>query len=238
MADNTTSHAAADYERAVADVIPFHAVILEQVVDAALGAVPAPRRWLDTGCGPGRLVEIARARALDASFVLADPSNAMLALARARHADLPAERFVAVPSHELPQIEPFDVITAVLCHHYYRDEPSHETPGPAGRAAALRRCRALLRPGGALVTVENVRAETDAGHVLQRRRWEAWQRGRGRSENTIAAHMVREGTQFFPLRPSTLRAVIEASGFEPVEMIWRAHGQAGFLAIAAAGGAS
>lgn len=224
MGDNTTAHAAADYEREVQNIIPFHADLLEEVIAAALAAVPAPRRWLDTGCGPGRLVEIARARAPEASFFLADPSGAMLALARARHADLPADRFLAAPSHALPGGEPFDVITAVLCHHYYAAE--------SDRLAALRRCRAALRPGGVLVTVENVRAETEAGHALQRRRWEAWQRGRGRSEAAIAAHLAREGTQFFPLRASALGAAIEAAGFAPVEMIWRTYAQAGFLALA------
>jgi tRNA (cmo5U34)-methyltransferase len=226
MADNTTAHAAADYEREVVGVIPFHAQILEQVVDVALGVVPAPRRWLDTGCGPGRLVEIARARAPEARFVLADPSDAMLALARARHADLPADRFVAAPSHALPEAEPFDVVTAVLCHHYHPDDEGH--------LAALRRCRALLSAGGVLVTVENVRAETDAGHALQRRRWASWQRGRGRSEDAIAAHLAREGTRIFPRRPSALRADLEAAGFAVVEMFWRAYGQAGFMAIAPA----
>jgi tRNA (cmo5U34)-methyltransferase len=150
----------------------------------------------------------------------------MLALARANNPTLPADRFLAVPSHELPDVEPFDVITAVQCHHYY--------PDPNGREEAVRRCRALLRPGGALVAFENVRAETDAGHALQRRRWAAWQRGRGREDTVVQAHLAREGTRFFPIRPSEHLALRARAGFAPVEMVWRAYGQAGFLAMAPA----
>ena len=223
MADNTTAHAAADYEREVENTIPFHAEILAQAIDLALSAVPAPRRWLDTGCGPGRLVGLAMERAPATAFSLADPSEAMLSLARAKHPAISADRFLAAPSHALPDVEPFDVITAVQCHHYYAD--------PAGRVEAVRRCKALLRPGGALVVFENVRAETDAGHALQRRRWAAWQLGRGRDAATVEAHLAREGKKFFPIRPSEHLALLAGAGFAPVEMVWRAHGQAGFLAM-------
>jgi SAM-dependent methyltransferase len=92
MADNATAHAATDYEREVTNTIPFHALILEQAVDVALAVVPVPRRWLDTGCGPGRLAGIAVQRAPETSFFLADPSEAMLALARGNNPELPADR--------------------------------------------------------------------------------------------------------------------------------------------------
>ncbi len=230
MSDNTTAHASADYEREVANTIPFHAALLEQAVDVALTAVPTPRRWLDTGCGPGRLAELAVPRSPETAFFLADPSEAMIALARANNPALPADRFVTLPSNALPEVEPFDVITAVQCHHYY--------PDPGGREAAVRRCHALLRPGGALVVFENVRAETDAGHEIQRRRWAAWQRGRGREDAVVQAQLAREGTRFFPIRPGEHLVLLARVGFAPVEMVWRAYGQAGFLAMVPATQAS
>jgi tRNA (cmo5U34)-methyltransferase len=226
MADNTTPHAAGDYEEEVRRTIPFHATLLDQAVDAALGAAPAPGRWLDTGCGPGRLTAVARARAPRVSFWLADPSPSMLDLARANNADLGVDRFLLAPSDALPDAGPFDVITAVQCHHYYA--------APAGRERALRRCRALLAPGGALVVFENVRAETARGHEVQRCRWAAWQRAEGRTQEAVDAHLAREGTKFFPLRVSDHVALLGRVGFTTVEVIWRAYGQAGLLALAPA----
>jgi tRNA (cmo5U34)-methyltransferase len=226
MADNSTAHAASEYEAEVRRTIPFHDTLLDQAVDAALNVVPEPARWLDTGCGPGRLTAIARARAPRTAFWLADPAPAMLDLARARHAELGGDRFLLAPSEALPDAGPFDVITAVQCHHYYAD--------PAGRESAVRRCRALLALGGALVVFENVHAETDRGHEMQRRRWAAFLHAEGRSREAVEAQLAREGTKFFPLRVSEHVALLERAGFTTVEVIWRAYGQAGFLALAPA----
>src|SRR5262249_54847960 len=99
--DNTTPHAASDYEREITRTVPFHAEFLAQAIETALVARPSPRRWLDTGCGPGKLAELARARC-SAQFTLADPSREMLDIARARHAGMPAECFLDVASQELP----------------------------------------------------------------------------------------------------------------------------------------
>jgi tRNA (cmo5U34)-methyltransferase len=218
--DNTTAYAAVDYEREVERTIPLHAQILAQAIEVALAARPSPSRWLDTGCGPGRLVQMARRHCL-AEFTLADPSPAMLAIATARHPELPAERFLNVPE-SLPNMVPVDVITALLCHHY-GDE--------AGRERSVRRCFETLAPGGVLVTFENVRAETEAGHALQRERWARWQREQGRDEEDVRAQLAREGTKFFPIRVSQHLALLARAGFSVVELIWRNHGQAGLCCL-------
>jgi tRNA (cmo5U34)-methyltransferase len=167
-------------------------------------------------------VVLARDVSPNTDFFLADPSEGMLTLARARHADLPDGRFFLVPSEDLPRVEPFEVITAVQCHHYL---------SPAARERAVRKCHSLLVRGGVLVVFENVRSETERGQELQRSRWAAWLRSKGRSEQAVMAHAAREGTQYFPLRPSEHVALLQRAGFSTVETIWRAYGQAGFLAI-------
>jgi len=222
--DNATAHAAADYAHEVRKTIPFHAQMIDLAIEVGFAAVPSATRWLDTGCGPGSLVAEARRFAPDVAFFLADPSPAMLDLAREKNPEIPSENFLAFPSDALPDAAPFDVITAVQSHHYYADA--------GGRERALRRCRELLKPGGALIIFENVRAETPLGHALQRRRWAAFQHSQGRDVETVEAHLAREDVKFFPIRASEHHALLKKIGFAIVETIWRAHSQVGFLAIA------
>ena len=183
----------------------------------ALAVVPAPKTWLDTGCGPGKLVELAKARAPRCEFSLADPSEAMLALARARHA---GAQFFGAATEDL-DAGPFDVITAIQCHHYGDVD---------ARFRALVRCREMLAPAGVFVTFENVRAESDEGHAVQRKRWADFQRRAGRDEATVEMQLAREGKSFFPIRVSEHLALFARAGFSRVEIVWRAYGQAGFYA--------
>ncbi len=221
--DNASAHKAAEYEVEVRKTIPFHAAFIELAIEAALAVRPTPARWLDTGAGPGVLGARVLELVPSVELVLADPSKAMLELARARLPSLSGERFLGVPSQELPlELGPFDVVTAIQCHHYGDMD---------ARVQAVTRCHELLAPGGALVVFENVRSESEAGQKLQRARWAKWQRDQGRDEATVAKHLAREGTQFFPIRVSQHLAVFAHVGFTTVELIWRAYGQAGFLAV-------
>ena len=219
--DNTTPHAASDYEREITRTIPFHSEILAQAIEATLVAHPSPGRWLDTGCGPGKLVELARARCR-AEFTLADPSREMLDLARAKHGDMPPDRFLHVASQELPDAAPFDAITAVQCHHY---------SDRAGRECAVSRCFELLGPRGVFVAFENVRAETDAGQVMARERWGNWLRGQGHDEKEVRTFLARENTKYFPIRVSEHLELLSRVGFSVVELLWRSFAQAGFVCL-------
>lgn len=222
MSDNTTAYAAKDYEYEVRRTIPFHSVILDLAIEVARTIQPNPKRWLDTGCGPGRLVERARAKCINTDFILADPSDGMLNIAREVHHDLNESNFIAASSQSLPELEPFDVITAIQCHHY----GDH-----TARKQALIRCRDLLTRKGVLIVFENVYAKTEQGHEWQRARWVQWQEQAGREHAKIEEALIREGTKFFPIRVSEHFALFETIGFKPVELIWRAYGQAGFLAV-------
>jgi tRNA (cmo5U34)-methyltransferase len=93
----------------------------------------------------------------------------------------------------------------------------------------------LLAPGGVFVTFENVRAETDAGHAMQRARWAAWQKRNGRADDAVKKHLAREGTSFFPIRTSEHDALLRRVFVEraSIELVWRAYGQAGFAVMLA-----
>jgi len=217
--DNTTPHAASDYEREVLRTVPFHEEILAQAIETGLAARLAPRFWLDTGCGPGKLVELAKARC-SAQFTLADPSQEMLAIARTRNPHLPPERFLHAPSQDLPDVGPFDVITAIQCHHYGNSD---------ARERAVARCFERLAPGGAFVVFENVRAESDAAQAMVRERWLMWLRRQGHDDAGARALIAREGTKYFPIRVSEHLEVLRRAGFSLVELIWRSYAQAGFV---------
>lgn len=219
MSDNSTAHPASEYETEVGRTIPFHDELLRTAVDVALAAA-SPGRWLDTGAGPGKLATLVRERVPAVEMWLADPSQAMLGIARARSPAIEPGRFLTCKSEDLPDgIGPFDVITAIQCHHY---------GDASSRERAITRCRDLLAPRGALIVFENVRAETERAHALQRDRWAAWQRKAGRDEAAVSTQLAREGMAFFPIRVSEHLALFARLGLE-AEIIWRAYGQAGFL---------
>jgi tRNA (cmo5U34)-methyltransferase len=154
-----------------------------------------------------------KARAPHLDLTIADPSEAMLALAS-------HPKKILAASQDLPDdIGPFDVITAVQCHHY------------GGREAAVKRCYELLGEKGVLVVFENVRPETDDGHAVQRARWAAWQKQAGRTPEEITQQLAREGTKFFPIRPSEHLELLRRTGFRTIELFFRAYGQAGFYAV-------
>lgn len=210
------------YEVEVRRTIPYYNEIMELAVAAPLSILPSPTRWLDTGCGPGALGVLVRAQTPHTHLFLADPSPAMLELAKARHADLPGDRFLLSPSDSLHFANAFDVITGVQCHHYYESSLGH--------ADALARVYTLLERGGVFFTSENVCADTPNNHKAQRHRWALWQARQGRKPDEIKYKLAREGVAFFPQTISNLRSALELAGFIDIDLVWRAHGQAAFVA--------
>ena len=225
MNDNTTAHKAADYETEVQRTIPFHGEIQKHGDRRGpRGATPLRRRWLDTGAGPGEARRArSRERVADAEHWIADPSDAMRALAVAR-LGLPAERVLACGSARLARRSVrFDVD-----HRRAVSPLRRHGRARAGRRALPRAPRAGRR---ARRLRERARRDRSADSVLQRARWAAWQRGQGRDEATIERRTSRAKGRVLsrPRQPSTSVSSRDL-GFETVELVWRAYGQAGFLA--------
>ena len=110
----------------------------------------------------------------DAGFTLADPSQENLDTARAVLGDERC-RYVlgASDALELPEGK-FDVITAILSHHYYSDRDM--------KVKVYRNCRRMLRDGGVFVNVEHtIYSDQDS----KDREWAEYMRGRGLSEDSI-----------------------------------------------------
>jgi len=225
--DNTTPYNAADYDAGVRKVIPFYEHLHEQAIDLIKGIVPEPRLWLDTGCGTGHLVELAIVEFPRTRFVLADPSKAMLeqATQRLRNADPDQVSFMHSPTCETMAIrlgQAPDVITAVMCHHYAKAQE---------RRKMTQVCRELLAHGGAYVTFENIRPDSEEATKIGLQRWWRFQQSRGRDDSTIEQHLARFGTEYFPITVSEHLQVLKDCGFRTAQLLWYSHMQAGFYAV-------
>lgn len=211
---------AAAYDRKVAQSLPYYALFHEQVISAVRALFDRPVAWLDTGCGTGTLARRAAAAVPLSRLVLSDPSPDMLALARRRMAGVQAE-FWRLPSGQLPEQESFDVVTAILCHHYL---------SPDERRAATRRCLEALRPGGVYITFEHTAPRTDWGKALVLRRWDAFQQENGRDAETVQTHLARYGTEYFPITAEAHLKLLADVGFDAAELLWSAYLDTGFIA--------
>lgn len=224
--DNTSAHPAREYDAGVRGVIPFYDTLQAEVLDLVGTAQPGASLWVDTGCGTGSLAEKAIAAFPKTRFLLADPSEAMLAEARVRLAGNPRiNAFLATGSAGLAgavAAGSAQVVTAILCHHYL-DKPA--------RLAALQSCGKILEKGGLLVVVENTDCESAPGRDLMLARWRRFQLARGRTAEAVQQHLARFGTELRPIRVAEHLELFHEAGFPVAELFWRAHAQAGFFAV-------
>ena len=221
MRDNITPIRASDYDANICRVIPLYAEVHAQMLGIAAAAAPSAPRWLDLGCGTGNLAAKAMTAFPFGEFVLADPSEAMLAQARQKLGDARVS-YLNAGSQEIGSESEFDVVTASLCHHYFDADT---------RKIATERIYRALRQGGVYITLENTQPEDSAVLDLEMRRWAAYQRAHGRTEEEIAAHRARWGTELRPITAQEHLALLRAAGFRAVRQFWQSYVQAGFYAV-------
>ncbi|NPV00656.1 MAG: class I SAM-dependent methyltransferase [Brevinematales bacterium] len=224
--DNTTPHQSTEYDTQVARTIPGYERFFAETIGLVKAYLPHPGIWLDTGCGTGTMALLAMREFRDTRFILADPSEGMLAQAKTKLAAVGANAEILAPtgSAGLPGVinETPDIITAVMCHHYL---------DPAGRKAAVSACRSLLREGGLFVTFENIRPFTARGTEIGLRRWKEFQLSAGRPAETVDKHMTRFGTEYFPITAGEHLDLLRECGFSTVEILFYGTMQAGFYAV-------
>ena len=209
-------------------MIPFYDAIQSETLDLVRSVAGEPALWVDSGAGTGALVERALVAFPHTRFVLADPSEAMLAQARLRLGGAKAERVTLLPAVDSAGLSPVkpplrvQVVTAVMCHHYST---------PPERRAAVQACYDILTPGGLLVVFENVECDSPRGREVGLARWRQFQLQQGRAPEVVDQHLARFGAELKPVRIAEHLALLRAVGFATAELFWRAHLQAGFYAI-------
>lgn len=212
------------YEKQILQTIPYYQEIQQQIIELVRTKFSnKPVAWLDTGCGTGTLARSALQQVKLSRLALSDPSSFMLEQAKAALADaeLPVA-FVDSPSQELFYHEEFQVVTAMLSHHYLDGET---------RLLATRRCYDALTEGGIFLTVENMAPLTEKGKELNLQRWEQFQRLHGKSPEAAKEHIARYGKNYFPLSLPEHLEVLHQAGFHTAEVFWLSYLQIGLFGI-------
>lgn len=224
MRDNKTSQSAQEYDANIEKTIPLYSLLHEQTIGLIESYQPHTKSWLDTGCGTGILIEKAAKHFAGTQFTLADPSNAMLDIAQAKlSTDQERCSFLASGTENI-KLPPnsFDVITAILAHHY---------ASPEARQEITKKCYSLLKPGGMYITFESIRPATETGLQIGLERWRQAQLKSGKSVDAVTKHIARYGIEFLPITIAMHLDVLRDSGFSTAELFWASYMQAGFYAI-------
>jgi len=220
---NSSAFQSEEYDENIIKTIPFYKEMQEQVVSLVNTMGFQQIHWLDTGCGTGNTAEIAVKSCFLSEITLADPSDEMLEMSkeRAEHFNL-LKRFILSPSENLDFQEEFEVVTAVMAHHYLNGEQ---------RSEATRKCYKALKPGGAYITFENIVSDSQMGKELGLKRWENYQIKNGKIETDAKKHISRFGKEYFPITLKEHLTLLRECGFQTVEILWLSYLQAGFYGI-------
>ena len=225
--DNTTSYQARDYDGHVAQTIPYYSAFHEEVFHFVRAAVGDPKEWLDTGCGTGTMALKALERFPGTRFTLADPSEAMLDLAKVKLDGAQAPRVRILPAAGSADLSPdfdkqFDIVTAIQCHHYLER---------SARRAAVEACKQMLKPEGLFIAFEIIRPASNTGFELGRRYWLDYQIRNGKSEEEALRPVERFDRSYFPITVAEHLELLHDTGFADAGLLWFSYMQAGFWAV-------
>ncbi|WP_425058268.1 Carboxy-S-adenosyl-L-methionine synthase [Sporomusa carbonis] len=221
MRDNKTSQPAAEYDANVHKTIPRYHLFHDETLDLVKVAVPRPQSWLDTGCGTGTLIVKAIEQFEHLRFVAADPSEGMLDIAAGKLANNDIT-YVLSGSEDLHYPDSFDVVTAIMVHHYLNEE---------GRRKATQNCFHMLKPGGIYITFETIKPNTENGTQIGLKRWRNAQLLSGKSPEAADKHISRYGSELLPITIAAHMELLTETGFSTVEIFWVSGMQAGFYGI-------
>lgn len=224
MRDNKTSQPAHEYDGKVEKTIPFYSTFHEQTLDLIETVKPNPSLWMDSGGGTGNLIYKAAKKFPNTRFVLTDPSEAMLDIAKDKFFDscLDVEYVLAGTQNINFQNESFDVITAIISHHYFDADT---------RRNVTENCFRMLKEGGIYVAFESIRPITDKGLDIGLKRWKNAQLKQGKKIEKVEHHLSRYDVEFFPISIQAHLDLLQETGFSTVELFWYSFMQAGLYAI-------
>ena len=210
-----------EMERGMAKRIVGYEKLMAKVSDTVFEHDPNPHIWLDTGCGTGGLVRDNLNRFPRTQFILSDPSEENISVAKEYMHGEQRCLYVQRRTDELNFGDStLDVITAILCHHYYSDIEQ--------KRKAIRNCSRMLRDGGIMVTAEHVRHEDQESADKE---WLAHMRSSGLPDELAQNMIDRRDAEYFPMTESAIIALLKECGFRRTEVFWSTCSDIGVVAF-------
>ena len=221
MKDNVSAFCAEEYDEKIKKTLPYYEEFYRQVIDVVKAKFDRPVKWLDVGCGTGKMAEEGWKAVKIDRLLCCDHSPEMVRTSGERFQNKNVE-FLTVSLLDMDIEETFDVVTAIQVLHYFKGEE---------RMKAVRKCFEALNAGGIFLTFENFAPYSEAGKKLFLKRWKAYQMQQGRSKEECEKHLQRYGKEYYPVTISEQMDSLKQCGFKDCEIIWVSNMQAGLLGI-------
>lgn len=225
MNDNTTPHKSTEYDFNINKTIPYYKNFHSETIDLIKNYGGNHRTWIDIGGGTGTLIQNAKKIFKDTNFILCDPSEKMIEIAKSKFDNDDKVKFISnCTSQELDKFvtRNVDIITAIQVNHYMDRD---------ARQKATQNFFNLLNEGGIYITFENIKPSSQAGITIGLKRWGEFQLSQGREKEVVENHKTRFNNEYFPITILEHLEVLKAAGFKHYEVFWMSHMQAGFYAI-------
>ena len=179
MKQNSTPFDVAEYDKQIKRTLPFYEEMLQQLVNFVRVLDLQSLKWLDVGCGTGKMAKTALDNFEIEKMVCVDVEKEMLERAE-RFCDNDNVEFLQCDVKELPYREMFDVVTAVQVNHYFKKEE---------RITAIKNCYNALEENGVYISFENFAPDSEDGTKLYLERWKQFQVANGKTEKEADLHI-------------------------------------------------
>ena len=220
MKENSTPFDVAEYDRQIKRTLPFYEEMFQQAVDIVRILNLQSLRWLDVGCGTGKMARTALDNFDIQKMVCIDVEKEMLEKAE-NFCDNEKVEFLQCDIRELPYEEIFDIVTAVQVNHYFKKDE---------RVAAIKKCYDALAENGIYISFENFAPDSEEGARLYLERWKQFQIANGKSKEEADSHIRRYGRDYFSITISESIKLLKECGFRMVGILWVSYMQVGILA--------
>lgn len=217
MNDNKSPFSSSEYDRKIRQTLPYYDEFYQQVIELVKSFYLKSVKWLDIGCGTGKMGSIALERVKPEKFVFCDSSEEMIKIAKERF-DLPNTEFSVCDAQNLDYANEFDVITAIQVNHYLKRNE---------RIKVLKKCYNSLKDSGLFISFENFAPFTDVGKSVYLEKWSRYQLKQGKSLEECKAHIGRYGKDYFPITLSEHMELMQNCGFKAAEILWLSNMQVG-----------